>query len=765
MAAMSVPAWKQAILERRKKAEDEEKKKHAEEEAFLATLPPWKRALLQKRERERQQHERDREMATGAAAERSSSFQKRQQELAQEREERERRSQRGWGRRVTPPSSESGERAREPSSPTSPPPHGHTHQFFPASSGASSQQQQQKPWQQTRRRASVTTLPGADEPIAAKVVAVRVGRPRAASESTASTASKKVVSSVKKLNEVKTAGEIPAWKKALLQRKREKERTSGGIKLTPSPPEDSTVTVKPVTRKGSPQDGAVEEDGSSVTGSSLALKRKPSPEEDDDDDDVVITPVPEPLQLQRKPSPVESIDSTGRRSSVEQIDETTADQEPTQPERAKLEPESKPPMTARKTSAIETVGGVSKPAQSMPKRRASDTSVRTASTAAISGANSEPRRIDRKPTPVRVAPTAPTTGGTNTAQSKPAQFKQQKTPSTRPQQRKVPEVVNRGVKSDQPSNQSQVMQTEGVTHRAPVYKEVSEWANVLEDDEKFQSLPTWKQALIRRRRADIAKRSGITTSVDDVPLTNGPVPSGDVNVQGVPSENRTAGNPPWKQQMMRRKTEGGSAGQNVMSNFEKKHLSTRRDPPTNPNSNVKALLGRFTSPAPVTKITSSHPPRSPSPSSPPPHSSPATTSTTGVPPPSSSGHTIRKTFTWTPGETTMPGEALSDSSDGEEEEDEVTNLDDTSEEEEEEEDEREGGNEIQSVVLLGSSQSSKVSSVAGGEDTAQRVRKTSSILVTSPRPRKRVSTTLYHYYHTPQSKGTIFLDFASSLIL
>ena len=49
---MSVPAWKQAILDRKKQQQKEEELKQAEEEAYLASLPPWKRSLFLKKKKE-----------------------------------------------------------------------------------------------------------------------------------------------------------------------------------------------------------------------------------------------------------------------------------------------------------------------------------------------------------------------------------------------------------------------------------------------------------------------------------------------------------------------------------------------------------------------------------------------------------------------------------------------------------------------------------------------------------------------------------------
>lgn len=46
----SIPAWKQAIYDRKKQQQKEEELKLAEKEAYLASLPPWKRALFLKKE-------------------------------------------------------------------------------------------------------------------------------------------------------------------------------------------------------------------------------------------------------------------------------------------------------------------------------------------------------------------------------------------------------------------------------------------------------------------------------------------------------------------------------------------------------------------------------------------------------------------------------------------------------------------------------------------------------------------------------------------
>ena len=47
---MSVPAWKQALINKRREQEEAERRKQQEKEQYYASLPPWKRAMLQRKE-------------------------------------------------------------------------------------------------------------------------------------------------------------------------------------------------------------------------------------------------------------------------------------------------------------------------------------------------------------------------------------------------------------------------------------------------------------------------------------------------------------------------------------------------------------------------------------------------------------------------------------------------------------------------------------------------------------------------------------------
>ena len=775
---MSVPAWKQAIIDRRKKQEDEQKKKQAEEEAYLASLPPWKRALFQKREKERRQLQQEKERAAAVSCERSSSFLLRQQQLAQEREQR-RTAQHERGRRATPPSDHDTYRPTSPSSPPydgahhffstqqptrcaslttllgvdetipliaekganapishskrsrsmspsaildkspSSPPYDAAHPFF--SSTSTQQPSQSSP----TRRTSITTLPGIDEitaPVAEKVANAPIPqstwkeRPRSASSSAA--LEKKVVSNMKKFNEGKPGStEMPAWKKALLQRRKEKEMKSSeaGQRQGSSPTETvPPASLLPANRSDSPQvtlddDVSLKKDqtDSHVNSEPTSLQRTPSPQD-------TVTVAQEPsLYLQRKSSPVEQV-VPNRSQTPELLPKSTQ----------MTKHRSAPELTSESLTGKRD-------------RASSPTSAGKSHETNISN-KAQREQEHTRPTPKRPAPEAPPSSKTQSqtpATSKvlvqivPSQ-KQSRAPSSQPpvQPKPVPEVVNR--RAAEPPQQSQTIQTEGVTHRAPVYKEVDEWANVPEDDPKFLSLPTWRQMLIKRRRADAAKRMGITTSVDDVPLSNGPVTN--TQQKSLPSDS-------WK---MQQKAEGSTS---AASNREKKNKHS----PPNLTSNVRALLDRFNEPsasAAPPAITVSQP-RSPSPSQnrqtgmPPATSSRPAYSSFGVP----ETQTKTTSLTWTPGEGVMHDESLSDDSSEEDGEYTVTNIDDSSS------DEETGYNNQDStpaVVLLRPPQALPTLNTnkptvsrerKNSLDSSRPIIKTNSILVDSNRPKKRVS--------------------------
>ena len=89
-------------------------------------------------------------------------------------------------------------------------------------------------------------------------------------------------------------------------------------------------------------------------------------------------------------------------------------------------------------------------------------------------------------------------------------------PAAKTAKKSGPVVVNRN-EGDSSVGSNKLLEKEGVTLHPPIFNEVDQWANVATDDPKFTKLPQWKQAMILRRRKDIAKRSGQETSPPESP--------------------------------------------------------------------------------------------------------------------------------------------------------------------------------------------------------------------------------------------------------
>lgn len=133
---------------------------------------------------------------------------------------------------------------------------------------------------------------------------------------------------------------------------------------------------------------------------------------------------------------------------------------------------------------------------------------------------------------------------------------------TAPQQ---PMVINRKEEGSEVTSQRLVEQ-EGITLHPPVYKEVDEWANVKEEDEKFKDLPLWKQALIKRRRADIAKRSGLPVTMGSDASSGS---SSEPKEKKPPTSNKSNGNLEKKSRKPAKKNPQSDSSSNNLS----KHTS------------------------------------------------------------------------------------------------------------------------------------------------------------------------------------------------
>ena len=141
------------------------------------------------------------------------------------------------------------------------------------------------------------------------------------------------------------------------------------------------------------------------------------------------------------------------------------------------------------------------------------------------------------------------------------------TPTTQPQ------VVNRGNQENSEDSGLRLVEREGKTLHPPIYKEVDEWADVKEEDNKFKNLPLWKQALIKRRRADIAKRSGLPVTITPtLPPVSAPTTLASIKENGPASPiSRKQTTPQWK------KKQPSSNGVHK-SSAETKKASTKTTP-------------------------------------------------------------------------------------------------------------------------------------------------------------------------------------------
>ena len=502
----AVPAWKQAILQRRRQQEEEQRKKEAESEAYLASLPPWKRALVLRRQKEKKEKE---EAATTASSppKRSDSFTK--WEEKQRNQETDRKP--SWIKTSTTstptPSGSSSVRAVSNSTTSARP--SPAHRF-------SGPQTYERP---TPRRESVTVLPSVSDRVAVKKTDHDSTPPSKggvvlrdkAEESNKHSASVRTKRKSFEEDDPKFK-DMPAWKKALLMRRRASQN------------EHSQEENK----------GPQKSDMSQTSVQFEAASQPLLPDSEN------VQPLPEYLVLSVRPTP-----------AITKTINTDKEVGPLAP-------------------APKTVSSKVAPMRPAPSR----------------------------PAPSRPAPSKPSPALKSSSEPKPspATSRKHSTPvmmpsSQPPKLAKAPEVVNR--RMSETTQPNRLVQQEGVTLHAPVFKEVAQWANVSEEDPKFTNLPQWKQALIKRRRADIAKRTGTNTTSVSPPRS--PTEIAHDDIPSSPKED--VRNPPpipaWKQDLMKRRNSGS---QSSMNQEERKLMGSNRGMPQPSQvsaGNVKALLGKF----------------------------------------------------------------------------------------------------------------------------------------------------------------------------
>ena len=143
----------------------------------------------------------------------------------------------------------------------------------------------------------------------------------------------------------------------------------------------------------------------------------------------------------------------------------------------------------------------------------------------------------------------------------------------------MPEVVNR-IEDDDSSGGNKLVEKEGKTLHPPIFNEVNQWANVTTDDPKFTQLPQWKQALILRRRKDIAKRSGQETSPPDSP-----------SIQTASEKRKTGSKKATNKSVV--KSEGKKSSTKTKTKTEEKKTSTKsktKPAEKQPSKSTKAAL-------------------------------------------------------------------------------------------------------------------------------------------------------------------------------
>ena len=360
----------------------------------------------------------------------------------------------------------------------------------------------------------------------------------------------------------------------------------------------------------------------------MSDKRRPFEGEGDDDDDAKLAAMPawkKALIMRRraaaaqetgKSKPGQSSVSnhtteedfqkqtpTDNDSSAANIDnqahtESTADDEtdsPSLPDNVQMSPEdSRPDEHAHVSSApflpdnVQMVSEDSRPdehthapAEPSERKRKSRTEKRDVVTKNV------PKKEDKQ----KVKPKSSSSSATSTKKTstkvRAKKTSLQPTPTT--QGKTKPEIVNR--QKEESDGPSKLVEQEGVVHRPPIYKEVDEWASVTENDPAFTKLPLWKQALIKRRRNDITKRSGAFISE-----TSSQAPKQQQHSSPGRASTTTQNLPAWKAELLKKK------GSNTSITVEERKLMNRAESngsgsssQNSNNNNMKNLVGRFNS--------------------------------------------------------------------------------------------------------------------------------------------------------------------------
>ena len=487
---MSVPAWKQAILNRRKQKEDEGKQKQAEEDSFFASLPPWKRALVLK--------QREKEGKTGATVERSESLTKKQPVPTTEP--------------TTPVV------RREAGAASS------AHQTSTTRRSSASPAFRQAPLSQQTRKTSVPPQLGGNGSIVARQPAAST---QAQQQPWTTQQSRGLTSSAA---HVTHAHSTP---------REHREQDSRPTKT--SSPSSSSAAPPKRTDFASPRESSFTPHKTQERERKTIENRRTSIEEKEEDTKKM--PLWKQELLRRKKQKQQSVDVPDAPLSIVGTAFSSATEQRTTDRSLgrNRKPFTKPPPLE-----------ITNEPQELPERSLSYKP-------SISPVNKSPTVSSISPSHAATPPSTPST---------PSNVQPARSRKVTPPSASVPEVVNRQMEE---KKVDKMVKLEGKAHHPPVFQEVQQWANVPQDDPNFKKLPPWRQALILRRRADIANRSQGSQSQE---------PSS--TKQTAPT---TTAIPSWKEEMIKKK---------------------RNYPPTDEATEVQVVSEKKKT-APKTKVTESVP--------------------------------------------------------------------------------------------------------------------------------------------------------------
>ncbi len=320
-------------------------------------------------------------------------------------------------------------------------------------------------------------------------------------------------------------------------------------------------------------------------------------------------PIPEALS-QSKPAPRKPVDE----SVVLLHSRSLTSSEPVLAETRQLEEKPSTTKTASSSKPQAKKAARSRAKKNSKKDRGGDESGGIVLLSSRRIGSPEPQDLPPAPSTTHERRAAPTGQGRRPAPpppppSKPPQGVASSTRDTRAQKTTVPpaslrtkpqpEIVNR--QSQESNLPNKLVEQEGITLHPPVFKEVDVWANVSEDDPKFLQLPQWKQALIKRRRADIVKR---TTSPP--PTSPPPDKPKHIHTQWSPrnslTDSRAPELPQWKLDLLKRQqTNKTNAPRNY--GLDRSKPSETKPVSVTSSGGVRALLDKFNKAPPPPRPT------------------------------------------------------------------------------------------------------------------------------------------------------------------